>query len=157
MLQRLLTPVLKKGGAGASLSREETVTRINPIIETHTRLLHNYQFAIDHTPDAPVVDALRAVLRTARMDVGKLCETVFSAGGTAFSGTSIEPGSLPLDGQGADLLRQLEVKEKELLAQVEGENEVWHQIRTQAILGVVKKNSEARLTLLGKILRTARS
>lgn len=157
MLQRLLSPILKQGGAGASVSREETVSRINPIIETHTRLLHYYQFAIDKATDAPVAEALRTVLRTARMDVGKLCETVFSAGGTAFSGTSIEPGSLSLEGEGADLLRQLEVKEKELLAQVEGENEVWHQIRTQAILGVVKKNSEARLNVLGKILRTARS
>lgn len=157
MLQRLLSPVLKQGGAGASLSREETVSRVNPIIETHARLLHYYQFAIENTTDATAAEALRTVLRTARMDVGKLCETVFSAGGTPFSGTSIEPGTLTLEGQGPDVLRNLEVKEKELLAQVEGENAVWHQIRTQAILGVVKKNSEARLNVLGKILRTART
>lgn len=147
---------LKKGWAGRTISREETVARINPLLKRHRELNHYYDYAISHCSDSGVAAALAAQLKVARMDAGKLAETVFSNGGTAYNGTDLEPEAFTLpDGDDA-LLFALYDRERAFLDVLKAEAGVEHQMHTRAILGVVEANSLARVDLLKQTTRLRR-
>lgn len=148
--------ILQKGGAGISMSRVDTAERLNPILEAHLRLNHAYEYALAHAGDAALAGTLGDLQRTARMDAGKIAETIFSLGGLPFSGTSIEPGSLPVDGHGEAMFTHLVDREKDFGKLVAGEDKLDHQIRTKAILGVLKANSEKRIDEVQKAVRRVR-
>lgn len=146
--------LLKKGWAGRTISREETVDRLNPLIRQHTALNHAYGAALEATSEADVRDWIGQSQRTARADVGKLAETVFSNGGTAYSGVDLEPSDFDL-GEGDDRqlfqLRDLEQAFQDALTRELKETE--HHMRTRAVLGVVQTNSQARLNQLEQLTR----
>jgi len=130
--------VLKKGWAGKTLSRQETVGRINPIIRTLVILMHRYDGS--NLPQDPTWHHAFSILR---MDIGKLSEIVNSNGGKAYIGTDIEPGYFgDVD---SIVLREEEEAFTDLLA---GEKIFDHQMRTRAILDAVSLNSDARQLLL---------
>jgi hypothetical protein len=140
----------QKGGIGTTISREETVERLNPLIREHVALNHYHDFAIKSSTDPSLVEELRALQKTARADVGKLAETVFSNGGVAYNGTDIEPGSLRLEGDQDDMIQELRDREarfQQLLTDELADSNN-HHIRTRAILGVVLKNSQMRASAL---------
>jgi hypothetical protein len=145
MLKDLL---LQKGWAGKTISRAETVERINPIIRQFLVLNHHYDALIRSMPDGPLRGQLDAAQKTARMDVGKLAETVFSCGGTAYSGTDLELEAFAAADNRSAAIEQLADLEKSFIELIDGESSVDHQMRTRAILSVVKTNAETRLELL---------
>jgi len=146
--------LLGRGWAGRTISREQTVERINPLIEQQIRLNHAYRAVVRSHSRPTVTEALEDVLKTARTDVAKLSEVVFSAGGSAYNGTDLEPEDFDLgddDRTMLDTLRDREVDFQEAVAYER--NEVEHQMRTRAILEVVKGNSDERLDRIDTLLR----
>ncbi|MFT4604689.1 MAG: hypothetical protein ACI9W4_001422 [Rhodothermales bacterium] len=136
--------LLNKGWAGRTIGRPETTDRVNPIIMDLTGLMHFYEDAATRLGGAAAGE-IHVSLRTLRGDIGKLCETVFSAGGVAYSGTDIEPGSLKLSDS---LFEELADRERAFCASLVEEGEVEHQMRTRAILAVAGSNGATRLKML---------
>ena len=144
----MLNFFLNKGGAGISISRQETVDRINPILKRQIEVNHGYNYALTHCSDEEAVAQFDQFQKTARADVGKLSETVLSSGGVAYNGTDLEPSNYHLGDRDNDILAALIDQEQALLDAIEGEAEVEHHIRTQAILLNVRTHAQERLNYL---------
>ncbi|WP_022835222.1 hypothetical protein [Salisaeta longa] len=152
MANPIKSVLLNRGWAGKTITREETVERLNPIIEAHIRLNRAYGYVVAEHPNEHVTDGLGALQKTARADVGKLSETVLSCGGVAYNGTDIPRGSISLGDDPADMLLQLKDQEQAFQERLRDElDDINHQIRTRAILEVVKRNSAERLQVLRKM------
>lgn len=139
---------LNKGWAGKTISREETIERINPIIRRHSELNHAYGYAVNHVSERATASELEALQKTARADVGKLSETVLSAGGVSYNGVELEAEDFALAENEGEMIPQLEEQEEQFQQLVSDELRENHQIRTRAILSVVQANSRARLDYL---------
>lgn len=145
---------LKQGWAGRTITRQETADRVNDVIRAHMALNHGYQHLIDTSADPEAVAELSDHVKTARADVGKLAETVYSNGGTAFTGVEMEPADFAAKTD-EDLVSRIREQEEGLQALVSRElKDVEHHMRTRAILGVVQTNSQARLNALRNLGRT---
>ena len=145
MLKELL---LQKGWAGKTISRSETVDRLNPILERFIRLNYTYDAAERQAQDDDLASGIALHQKTARADSGKLAETIFSCGGTAFSGTSLEPREFEAGGSDVEIVENLIELERDFQLTLEAEDEIEHQMRTRAIISVVRDNSEKRLEFL---------
>ncbi|PSQ93117.1 MAG: hypothetical protein BRD52_02580 [Bacteroidetes bacterium SW_4_67_19] len=145
-----LDKIFRKGRMGRTISRSETAERLNPILEQHVWLNHYYRHAVERLDNRRLAEHLAEETRTARNDVGKLNETILSAGHTPFSGTDIEPDEIDMSSGGGDygLLYDLIDAEEDLQDAIEAEGDVEHQMRTRAILEVVQTNSKRRLSAL---------
>jgi hypothetical protein len=119
--------LLKKGWAGRTISRSETIDRMNPILQLMSGVLNEH-----NANPGSVSDDL---IRTLRMDIGKFSETIVSCGGVA-ARNAVDSES------GASNLKS---SETELLEALKAESEVEHQMRTRAIIGVVLANTELRI------------
>ena len=136
--------LLQKGWAGRTISREETIERLNPIIRIMTEMLHRYA-AVRSTADADDRPEIDRVMKTLRADIGKVAETVFSCGGTAYSGIELDPDDFAEDDGGWTGLRDAE---DVLASALREEQDVEHQMRTRAILAKVAENHEDRMKLI---------
>ena len=154
-VKNIKSALLKKGWAGKTISRKETAQRLNPLIEAHVKLKHAYTSLPPHLASNHERDALESILKTLRLDVGKLKELVFSCGATAFNGTSLEPESFELveDDPLSDL-RERETAFRELL---DAEHPVEHQIRTEAVLTRLRENSSSRFSFIRACARRAQA
>lgn len=145
---------LQKGWAGKTISRQETIERITPLIHQLVALNHYYTYAADHLSDESTAERFRELLKTSRTDLGKLNETVLSCGGASYHGTDLEPEDFTLDGDAPEMLNRLQELEQDfqdaLAAQLDSGD---HQMRTRAILSVVQTNSRTRLEHLSHALR----
>lgn len=149
--------LLGKGWAGTTISRDETIERLNPLIQQFMEINQSYRAVIRTHDDPSVVQALEDLQKTARTDVGKLSETVLSCGGAAYNGTDLDPEDFDVDGDGAEMVFHLQDLEDAFQDALETElNDVEHQMRTRAILNVVLTNSEQRLDTLRSLTRGAR-
>jgi hypothetical protein len=148
--------LLNKGGAGFSLSRQETAERLNELIRRHYALNHSYAYAIENHQDRELTSRLAESQKIARADIGKLAESVFSAGGSAYNGTDLEPGGFTLGSDPAKVLKNLLDLEQEFQKQVAAEFKLKHQIRTQAILLNVRNHSQERLKILENNVKSSR-
>lgn len=143
--------LLQKGWAGTTIGREETTSHLNPIIRVMTVTMHHWdaaQRALDggsaragHASAADVAKARRLL----RMDIGKMCETVFSSGGVAYNGVDLEASDFDFGSDAWVGVRHQEEALGEALAQQLG---IEHHMRTRAILAAVTSNHEARMQLL---------
>jgi hypothetical protein len=144
-----LDKIFRKGRMGRTISREETAERLNPILERHVWLNHYYRRATERLENRQLADHLAEETRTARNDVGKLNETILSSGHTPFNGTQIDPDEIQMSREGDyGLLYELLDAEQEHLGALEAEGDIEHQMRTRAILDVLKTNSRRRLDAL---------
>ena len=145
MLKELL---LQKGWAGKTISRQETIDRLNPIIEQLIRLNYSYDAAERNTKNARLASGIATRQKVARADAGKLAETVFSCGGTAYNGTELEPSDFDTRESNVSMVEHLLELEQDFRKTLEAEKQVEHHMRTRAILSVLKKNSDGRLDFL---------
>jgi hypothetical protein len=152
MLKDLL---LQKGWAGKTISRPETVDRLNPLIRQFIEMNYAYDAAEKGLSDRDTAEQLAAAQKTARSDVGKLAETVFSCGGTAFSGTDLDSADFRSKSRDAGTLQDLLDLEQRFLEALDAESDVEHQMRTRAILAAVRANAEVRISLLQDGLKLA--
>lgn len=143
--------LLQKGWAGTTIDREGTISHLNPIIRVMTVTMHRWdaaQRALDAgsvQPGAASAADVSQARKMLRMDIGKVCETVFSAGGTAYNGVELESSEYTFDPEGWAGVRQQESALADALAQ---QLDVEHHMHTRAILAAVASNHEARLELL---------
>ncbi len=104
--------------------------------------MHLYMAAAENTANADLGQRIDASLRTLRMDIGKMCEIVFSCGGVAYSGTDLDTADFRL---GNALSGAIESKEQELRTALEAQESVEHQMRSRAILLNVDTNQKTRM------------
>lgn len=142
--------LLNKGWAGRTISRAETIDRINPVLRELTVLMHTYEAAATALP-ADAASALAASQRVIRGDLGHLAETVYSAGGVAYTGVDLEPSSFSIEGSRSDIARKLTEAEEHFRASLEGEKKIEHQIRTRAVLENVARSSSDRLRVVREL------
>lgn len=147
----LVRLLFNRGGIGQSLTREETVERINPIIEKLMRLNFSHNYVIDHCSEQAIADQLAKLQKRARADVGKLAEVVLSAGGAAYNGTELRHETFDLGETDNEMLFELRHREKEFQSTVGNELQVNHHLRTEAVLENVQANSEERLGYLKQV------
>ncbi|MEX1054965.1 MAG: hypothetical protein WED81_02980 [Rhodothermales bacterium] len=140
--------LLNKGWAGTTMSRRETVERLNPILRRHYELNHSYDYLINNLSDVEQVRQIEALQKVARVDVGKLSESILSAGGVPYSGVGLEAESFNLGSTDGEMLRRAKELESEFDGLLSEELEQNHQMRTKAILSAVLGNSRARLEFL---------
>ena len=145
--------LLNRGWAGQTLSRSETVEHLNPLIQQHIELNHHYGAAIRHCDDERVIGVLEQLQKTARVDVGKLSETVLSCGGTPYNGTDLDPDDFALRGGVGDLVEELHALETDFNEVLAGELDLEHQMRTRGVLEAVRSNSRDRLNALDALQR----
>lgn len=145
-VKEIKSALLKKGWAGKTLSRKETAERLNPLIEAHVKLKLSYVNFLPLLTSDTEQQELEHILKTLRLDVGKLKELVFSCGEPAFNGTSLEPDSFKLAGD--DALSDLREREQIFRERLEKERPVQHQIRSEAVIVRLRKNSDNRLAFL---------
>ncbi|MEM1128649.1 MAG: hypothetical protein AAGI71_18545 [Bacteroidota bacterium] len=151
--------IFQKGGIGRSLSREDTVRQLNPVMKAHIILNHYHTFAMEHQPNAAIAGELTVLQKTARADTGKLAETIYSAGGVAYSGVELEPDAFTLSTHPDAMLFELLDHEEafQTLLQAEFELDPFeHQLRTKAVLQNLVAHSEDRLRFLKEITRPRR-
>jgi hypothetical protein len=153
MIKELL---LQKGWAGKTISRSDTVELLNPIIKQHLVLNNDYGFVIARHPDSRVGESLASTQKVARANVGKLAETVYSCGGVAYTGVDLEPTAVNLGDKPSAMLDALVDGETRLVEAIEAQEEIEHQMRTRAILGVVAASARERLAVLDNLLRNSR-
>ena len=147
---------LQKGWAGKTISRAETVERLNPHIERHIRLNNDYSYVIKSHPSDDVRSRLDATQKIARANVGKLSETVYSCGGVAYTGVDLDPADVDLGSDPQAMLQALHRAEDELISALEAESETEHQMRTRAIIGVALNSATERKSMLEELLRQGR-
>ncbi len=152
----LTDAIFNRGGFGRTITRAETIERVNPLLEQHARLNHAYAYAIGHLSDPQLVEHLKLEQKTARTDVGKLRETVLSAGGVSYSGTDLEAKDFDLGREDDEILRRLHDEEERFQDKLVAEGDINHQMRTRAIVAVVAKNSRRRLDLLKALTKGRR-
>lgn len=149
--------IFNRGGIGKSLTRTETIERLNPILEQHVRLNRYYDSVIDHCSEPDIVERLEAFQKTARTDAGKLSETILSLGGVAYNGTDLRDETFDLGEDDDEMLSKLRDLEQEFHNTVQDERDLNHQMRTDAILQVVEENSADRLDYLKRIAKGRRT
>lgn len=148
MTMGLKEAFLQKGWAGKTLSRTETIERLNPLLERMLPLMHTHRYVIDHVSDATVSEQLETMHKTLRADIGKVTETVLSCGGVPYTGVELDPAAVrPGDTDDAMLFTALD-EEQAFHDALQAEADQPHQMRTRAILGAVAANSAARLDAL---------
>ena len=148
--------LLGRGWAGKTISRSETVERLNPLVRQHIELNHYYRAALRSHGDPAVAEALQRVQKTARADVGKLTETIHSCGGTPYNGTDLKSEDFVLEDDDTEMLQTLQNMEREFHdALVHERNNVEHQMRTRGLLEALTSNSEERIELLGDLIERA--
>lgn len=146
---------LNKGGAGISISRQETIERLDSIIRRLSKLNLYHNAAISALGHEEIAAQLASFQRKARTDVGKLAETVLSCGGVPYNATELEPENHVVEGSDSEILDSLREKEQALQDAVKAESKVRHQLRTQAILLNVETNGKERLNFIQDALRKA--
>jgi len=137
--------ILKKGWAGRTLGRQQTVHRIDPLIRIMNELMQLYGGAARDDAHAEHFEKIEASLRTLRMDIGKMCEIVYSSGGVAYNGTDLNPDDFDL---GDGLSAAITGKEAALEVALKDEAGIEHQMRSRAILENVEENQKTRLKAL---------
>lgn len=140
--------LLQKGWAGTTISRSETVERFNPLIRAHIHLNRYYDFAVKTISDSAVTTALAKLQHDARMQVNKMCETVFSNGGVAYSGTDVSPEDFVIEGDEDDILFRLFDMESNFRNAILAEGDIEHHMRSRAIFLNVEQQSSKRLDYL---------
>ncbi len=144
----VIKPLLNLGGAGRSMTRQESIVALNPVVTRHAELLHAYDAAIRSLSDRGLADVLREEMNRARTELSKLKESVFSLGGTPPNSTDLDP-DVHLGDDDAAILHALDDRERAYRDALRDAIGLDHQqIRTTAILENNLKGSEVRLGAL---------
>jgi len=139
--------LLQKGWAGRTISRPETVIRMNPLIQVMSNLLYAYNCQAEAEPSSFGESSTGDLVRILRMDIGKMCETVASCGGISTRSPEI---SLV---EGSTNWSDITAVEKSLMDMITAEKEIEHHMRSRAILSKVAENTERRLQQLESLVQ----
>lgn len=142
--------ILNKGGAGKSISRDETAERLSGLIRRYNDIMYTYD-AASAVASETVAEGLNQLSRVVRDDIGKLSELVLSAGGVPPTGTDIEPGDVSAGDSESDALKTLIRIEREFAEALRAESAAKHQLRVVAGLDNTSARTKERLAGLEKL------
>lgn len=145
---------LKKGWAGKTISRQETVERLNPILRRHNALLLSHGDATGIISESDANRQYERYLNMMRADSGKLSESILSCGGAPELGAGAGNPTSTSTSSSDDRISSLIDDEQQFLSVIDDELKANHQMRTRAVLGAVQKNTRERLSFL-KSIRTS--
>ncbi|HLA63225.1 MAG TPA: hypothetical protein VK610_02280 [Rhodothermales bacterium] len=152
----LLRPLLNRGGAGYTISRAETADRLRPLVARHLELLRSYSAALPRLRRLPGGESIAGLMPYLRTDLSKLYESVYSAGGTAPTGTETDFGAADAGSDHRVLDHLLNAEKATRAAAFDEIDAVHHQERTRAILKLLVNGSEARLDRLREVATNVR-
>jgi hypothetical protein len=138
--------LLKKGWAGRTIGRQESVDRLNAILQSHHEINAAYDTEVPGIGTEEDRNRLDALRRTSRADAGKLSETILSLGGVPASGIGLRASTT--DADASTSVRRLIDLESKFLDRIAGESKVEHQMKSRAILGNSEANARERLEFL---------
>ena len=150
----VLRPILNRGGAGYSISRQETIDRLTPHVQRGLELSRAYARTLPRLDARDAVARLEALMPYLRTEIGKLYETIFSAGGTVPTGVGMRDERVPADDEGDPLTTLTRLERGFGKALREEVDSVHHQERTRAILRSVAAGSDGRLDVLREMAVT---
>jgi hypothetical protein len=155
----IFRPLLNKGGAGRSLSREDTIEKLNPLVDQHGRLILAYNTAIRTLGDRAIAQEVERVMNRLRTELSKLKETVLACGGIPPNGVGLRDEAEELGANDGAILHSLEQHEREYRKALrEALDYPHHQIRTIAILENNVTGSDERIQALRPLVdKTPRS
>ncbi len=144
----ILKPFLNLGGAGHSMTREQSAEALNPLVTQHGRLILAYDAALRHLADRDLAARLNDGMNRLRTELAKLKETVFSLAGTPPNGTHLDP-DVHLGDTDAEIVHRLDDAERAYRDALHDALDLPHQqLRTVAILENNVKGSDARIGVL---------
>ena len=147
----VLRPILNRGGAGFSISRQETADRLRPHVARGLDLLRIYSALLPRVEDREIAHRITPLMPFFRTELGKLYESIFSAGGTAPTGVDVD-FEAGIDDAARDPVGILVLAEREFGRAVSDEiDAVHHQERTRAILKAVAAGSNGRMDVLREL------
>ena len=152
----LLQPIFNRGGAGRSMTREESVEAISPLVREHQQLLHAYDVAIRTLGDRDLAARLNDGMNRARTELAKLKETIFSLAGTPPNGVDLDP-DVRLGTSDAAIVHALDDRERAYRDALQDTLKMPHQqLRSTAILENNLKGSNARIDVLYPVVTRMR-
>lgn len=151
-----LRPLLNRGGAGFTISRAETADRLRPLVERHLDLLQSYSAALPRLRRLAGGESIVGLMPYLRTDLSKLYESIYSAGGTAPTGTGTDFGASATGSDTRVLDHLLDAEKATREAAFDEIDAVHHQERTRAILRLLVTGSEARLDRLREVASNVR-
>jgi hypothetical protein len=152
----LLQPILNRGGAGRSMTREESVEALVPLVVEHQRLLLAYEAAIRTLGDRGLADRLNDGMNRARTELGKLRETIFSLGGDSPNGVGLDT-DVHLGTTDAEIVHALDERERAYRDALARNLALpHHQLRSTAIIENNIKGTKARLDVLHPVVTRMR-
>lgn len=155
-MYNVLRPILNKGGAGRSSTRQETVDALIPLVAHHGDLLALYDRALRDLSDRRVATSVEAVMNRHRNELAKLKETVLASGGVPPTGVGLNRLPERLGDSDGEMLHALADAEREYRdALREVLDYPHHQIRTRAILNNNITGSTERLGALNPLIARA--
>ena len=144
----LLQPIFNKGGAGRSMTREESVEALSPLVREHQKLLLAYDTAIRTLRDRDLAAQINSGMNRARTELAKLRETIFSLGGDTSNGVDLDT-DVRLGDSDAAIVHALDDRERAYRDELQRTLKLsHHQMRSIAILENTVKGSNARLDTL---------
>ena len=152
----LVKSVMNRGGAGRSMTRQESAESLMPLVRQHHNLLHAYGAAIRHLGDRDLAARLNDGMNRARTELSKLKESIFSLAATPPNGTDLDP-DIRLGDTDEEIIYTLDEAERayrDALHDTVGF--AHHQLRTTAILENNLTGSEARIGVLHPIVTRMR-
>lgn len=147
-MYNVLKPLLNRGGAGYSMTREESAAAMNPLIEQHGALILAYDAALRQFADRDLAASLNEGMNRARTELAKLKETVLSLAGSPPNGVRLET-NVHLGDTDAEIVHRLDALERAYRDALTEALDLPHQqLRSTAILENNLKGSEARIGML---------
>jgi hypothetical protein len=144
----LLRPIFNKGGAGRSMTREESVEAISPLVREHQKLLHAYDAALRTLGDRDLAATINSGMNRARAEHAKLRETIYSLGGDTSNGVDLDP-NMDLGASDAAIVHALDERERAYRDALQRTLKMpHHQMRSIAILENNVAGSNARIETL---------
>lgn len=145
----LLQPILNRGGAGRSMTREESVEALSPLVREHQKLILAYDAAIRNLDDRDLAARINSGMNRARTELAKLRETIFSLAGNTSNGVDLDPDDVNLGDSDAAIIHALDDRERAYRDALEHTLNLPHQqLRSTAILENGIKGSNARIDTL---------
>jgi hypothetical protein len=144
----MLKALLNKGGAGKSISREETSDRLSVLLRQYNEIMYSYDAAIKLTIDGEQSLRLEESNRGIRDDIAKLSELILSCGGSPPLGTDMEPGDAAVGADWTQALSHLMELEASFLERLKAEKKTPHMLRTAATIETTIAGTRSRQEIL---------
>lgn len=141
--------LLNRGGAGKSITRQETAEAMNDLVRRLISIMRTYERLSVAIADVDAGLQIDAMQNRTRTDIAKLSEIILSTGGvTQREADPVSSGEDP-----DQLIRALNEAERSFRDALEESLKLKHHYRTIAVLETLHKNTDGRIALVRELAR----